>query len=463
MADDDLWGKFQALYDNDSMTHAAPTPAEPYMHPNVPIAVDTLRKFAHGGLVEAAGKDPGPMGFLSSDAANAALGAVNPMAGEGSWLQTLLGDIKPASAKEMAYWSNVSAKQTTDKLTTQYLMLGAKHGGTLEDVQKHFYDDVLAGGHPNLTGDQVTDILTKIAGSKMPGLKGVAYTALDEAPSWAQPDVVNGYLKAARGKGTNAADNYWSDVPNSEQDAHPAHFERAIEWLKRQGDPSVKTGTGKEPGLPEGFKFNLDLPDANLDYRDKFNTFGFHGTPRTAGGKEFDELLNPNEEIGLHFGTNNAAHDIMMGMNVEGRHLDKYSGDRFENMKRIYPLMAQTRNPLEMRDLGSWGPDNIGRELERLGWDKAEVRAAKTAAPASDPAARIQSLRKYIESKGYDSIKYVNQAEDPGSMSYITWKPVRSPWAMFDPANADSRKLMAGVAGASLLPAGLLSGRNDGQ
>ena len=193
-----------------------------------------------------------------------------------------------------------------------------------------------------------------------------------------------------------------------------------------------------------------------------FNIAAYHGTGKRSA--HFEEFENPKSQIGVHFGTKMAAHDIMGSLKNEWR-----------EGSRIYTAALKAHKPLRMHDLGSWYPDGIAEELKRLGFPKAEVNKAMQEGENAAGLAKadtvqggsskyyseknkIQSeaLRKLIEAKGYDSIIYKNAAEDVGSDSYIIWKlnNIRSQYAKFDPNKAHLNHLAASLA-AGGIPAGL--------
>ena len=75
-----------------------------------------------------------------------------------------------------------------------------------------------------------------------------------------------------------------------------------------------------------------------------------------------------------------------------------------------------------------------------------------------------QWLIDFLDSKGYDSIEYVNKVEDPGSISKIVFEPeqIRSPFAKFDPRKRKSRNILAsGVGGVSLGALGAIDGQSS--
>jgi hypothetical protein len=160
--------------------------------------------------------------------------------------------------------------------------------------------------------------------------------------------------------------------------------------------------------------------------------------------EELKRFGTPSAEIGIHAGSPKAANKF------GGAYLSSYDSNR------IYPLVMRAQNPLETGDLGNWGPRNIAGYLENHpefgsdeiskalgGQDPADIRG-------EGAVEQIQALRDLIRSKGYDSIKYQNNVEDPGHTSYIALDPkqLRSPWAAFK--DLDSRNLLAGLAGGAV-------------
>jgi hypothetical protein len=208
----------------------------------------------------------------------------------------------------------------------------------------------------------------------------------------------------------------------------------------------------KEPTAPPE-RVDRPLPAANEAFRKEFNIPGFHGTdkiiPTSEGYTSFKEFKNPEDlpaksyQLGIHFGTAQSAHDIH-GLATSEAPYSASTG------AHIFPLRARAHKPLELRDLGSWESYKVAPALIAKGFPEAEVHAAE--------AKGIKGLRQYIESKGYDSVRYENDAEHPGSYSYIVWDPsrLRVPWANFDPKKKDFANLMAGIGGGIILPAAMV-------
>ena len=203
-----------------------------------------------------------------------------------------------------------------------------------------------------------------------------------------------------------------------------------------------------------------------------YTTAAVHGTrkppynPKTGDWEwpkrlqeDFGGFKLPDTEIGVHYG----------GPRGAGNFTTFSHGDDYPGFPRKFPVALRANNPLEMRDLGSWGPEKVSLELERLGFPRDEImKARKTGYPVASSNEQIKGLRNYIESKGYDSIKYINKVEDPGHTSYIMFKSaendpryaqgVRVPWAKFDPSKKGSSDILSSIAGALGL-GGLAAGK----
>ena len=228
------------------------------------------------------------------------------------------------------------------------------------------------------------------------------------------------------------------------------------------------------------------LRDLALDkYKKEFDpeTY-YHGSTKTdieefKGGEEF-----------MHFGSPKAAQQ-------------RLEHKRFTNNSStgaIYPVKLRATKPLllkEQKFIGGfykWDPWNIERIWERIASDIGiagvtppskkkkliakekyyisleELNTAKEdgkfwkenfefdgvpfgKADELYEGGKKQWLIDFLESKGYDSIEYVNRNEDPGSISKIVFKPeqVRSKFAKFDPSKRQSGKILASTAGAGAL------------
>lgn len=185
-----------------------------------------------------------------------------------------------------------------------------------------------------------------------------------------------------------------------------------------------------------------------------FNIPLTHGTRAEDPFTEFklpEELQGGWPEVGVHGGSPIAA--------------KRFAGDTLYNESdkkpRVYPLVMRAQNPLETPDLGNWGPQKIATYLadNQSGlFPRHEIENAAGTSdlreidklPSGQQTAVMQNLRGLIKSKGFDSIKYKNNVEDPGHTSYIALDPsqLRSPWAAFK--DLQSRNLLAGLAGGAV-------------
>jgi hypothetical protein len=189
----------------------------------------------------------------------------------------------------------------------------------------------------------------------------------------------------------------------------------------------------------------------------------------SAIGTSADALKLPDDELGVHFGNPKQA-QVFSGDWVSG-----------QAAPRQYPVVVQTNNPLELPDIGTWHLEQIQEALNKANEGKLRGRAGFERQPDNPnafinlspetqgqfPLHEVQQLesiedaRNYLSSKGYDSIKYVNKAEDSGNNSYIKFTPspeapdfvsgVRSPFAAFDPAKIMRPELAAGIGGAAVV------------
>jgi len=81
----------------------------------------------------------------------------------------------------------------------------------------------------------------------------------------------------------------------------------------------------------------------------------------------------------------------------------------------VTPYFSLDKNGLFMPDAGNWYNDTVkGHLINIFPEDEAIIVAL--------PEEHALGIQQYIESKGYDHIAYVNQAEDHGSISILSWK-----------------------------------------
>lgn len=109
---------------------------------------------------------------------------------------------------------------------------------------------------------------------------------------------------------------------------------------------------------------------------------------------------------------------------------------------RVTPVVAKKDNAIAF-DFG--GQDWLARLYP-------SERAVKALGLKSDKSYGMEDLAKIARAKGYDMAAFKNMIDMGGlQMQYLPLKPnaVRSPWAKFDPAHAESGDIMAGLAGTA--------------
>tara|TARA_B100000497_G_C7615002_1_gene369338 strand:- start:185 stop:976 length:792 start_codon:yes stop_codon:yes gene_type:complete len=215
----------------------------------------------------------------------------------------------------------------------------------------------------------------------------------------------------------------------------------------------------------------------------------------------------------FHFGTPEAAYERLRDLRSvqdQGRSSDMVGS--------IYPVRLKAERPLTLEEntyagsLSSWNANNIWDRISseigisgatppnknnkqlavsKYGISSDELNTAKVTKKYKKPDGKTFTDNRYfaenfqfngvpfgeadeiypggkdrwiidfLNSKGFDSIQYVNKGEDPGSMSTIVLEPnqVRSQFANFDPAQAKSGKILASVP----LAAGALSSLSTGE
>jgi hypothetical protein len=246
----------------------------------------------------------------------------------------------------------------------------------------------------------------------------------------------------------------WEEMTPTEQGALVAAFSNP----KTHG-PTMKEFF-RESLTPEEYDYHFTvkdpkLPISPLAQERGYTTPVFHGTGKrdhnTPDFQEFDWKRGD----GFHMGTVRAAHDILGGGRSAG--------------SRIIPLLAKIQNPLHLpTDMGRWSdpsrwrqklanteewglkapagvpiytktgqfgstekfwPSEAARSLPEEHWRKlmdlsftAGVHTSRDFLPA---------LKDTLQSLGYDGISYVNNVEDPGSISYMLFDSaqVKVPWA----------------------------------
>ena len=177
----------------------------------------------------------------------------------------------------------------------------------------------------------------------------------------------------------------------------------------------------------------------------------YHGTlsPDLKEFKETDEFL--------HFGSSKAAQERLEDvrfMQDQGRTTDPVGG--------IIPVKLQAKNSLKLEEIpgggfykfAPWDAENIWKRITM----QTDISTAADNLSFLKSDSPKQWISDFLNSKGFDSIEYINKNEDPGSVSKIVFDPsqVRSVHAKFDPKKSKSGNILASVP-AGALATGALS------
>lgn len=130
----------------------------------------------------------------------------------------------------------------------------------------------------------------------------------------------------------------------------------------------------------------------------------FHATD-----KDFDSFDCTKGDLGSHFGNYEQANYVA----------DKRKG--YESGVRIIPVLLKMKNPLRLKDVGSFHADGVAFQLEKLGL----LRKGYGKKIESECDSDWKLRRKYnpiildaIINEGYDGVVYANKHEGFGD-SYI--------------------------------------------
>lgn len=178
-----------------------------------------------------------------------------------------------------------------------------------------------------------------------------------------------------------------------------------------------------------------------------FNQPAYHGTSAKV---PFEAFKLPEEEVGVHFGTKRAAGDRIGVRPDESADFVPLSAMPFRN----YLVNIKAQNPLALPDLGTWYLHRMVEGLKKhTTIPLKEINAAES----------IGDIRDLIHKHGYDSIAYVNEAEHPGSVSFVKMKPneIRSPFAKYKDLSSDN--LLAGLMGFGVVAPAVMQGKQNGQ
>lgn len=205
----------------------------------------------------------------------------------------------------------------------------------------------------------------------------------------------------------------------------------------------------------------------------------YHGTPKDF--TEFSDAIKSGDlgdgDFGIHVSSDPNAANVMhspmghLADQMPTRILDAERGGR------TMPLKAQMNKTLQLPDMGIWknpyayierfnraqgGNMNMREQtsdpefLGRLADEAKRIQRQQGVSEAQQTAQWQHKLKEMLQEAGYDSIKYLNNVESDGAPSYLLLDPrqLRSRFAAFDPAKANSKNLLASLAAAiGLAPA----------
>lgn len=195
----------------------------------------------------------------------------------------------------------------------------------------------------------------------------------------------------------------------------------------------------------ELFKIFDDKKDVNLEKKEVVKDgvdFVFEETPELAliGTKEqYSEYLNvifPNskiKDIVYHGSFNEEINSFLPGKIDVGIHFGslnaaKYKGEKSSSFK-IYPSMLNATKIKDVPELNMWTPDIMFKYMEKEGIigenEKNYFNSLYEKAPLNNYRDnKTDSQFEYIQNKlGVDTLKYTNNFEDKGSISYLVFSP----------------------------------------
>ena len=210
--------------------------------------------------------------------------------------------------------------------------------------------------------------------------------------------------------------------------------DKGIKLLERNGKP-LEDFAARRAGKAKPYK-ELAMDEASRMQRAQemgFDTPAVHWSRHGVDVSELDSgkfAIAPFDAIGTHTGTPEAAMKRFEGWS---------SPERGAGV--TYPVLIKNQKPYLDPEGKPWNEQKLTEHLREIGGYDSERADYKTL---------NAKLREKIFSE-YDSIPYINDVEDAGSISYITPpQNIRSRWAAFDPKNKDSANLLAGTTAAAV-------------
>jgi hypothetical protein len=138
----------------------------------------------------------------------------------------------------------------------------------------------------------------------------------------------------------------------------------------------------------------------------------YHATP-----EDFEDFEITGKNIGVHLGTKQAANDLAESSTESP---GSPEGDLNWNIRQV---LSGIKNPFKAKDTGFYesrvfldflDPEMKAKSLEKWPhWQRAGFMNGIT----------MGNIREWLQDLGYDGIVYENEAEDAGSLSYISFDP----------------------------------------
>jgi hypothetical protein len=167
------------------------------------------------------------------------------------------------------------------------------------------------------------------------------------------------------------------------------------------GLPSRSVEAG---GIPPNVRQILgDIQAREAEYNAK-GIPAYHGT--FADFDTFDK--GKSQDFGVHFGTQDQASQRLSVI------------DEDQTGGRVIPARLQVKNPLDVRDVMNWAPQDLAGQLMQKGvqFTPEEIATLNTANRQASNAI----IENALERSGYDALRYWNDYEGGGN-SYAVWKP----------------------------------------
>ncbi len=209
--------------------------------------------------------------------------------------------------------------------------------------------------------------------------------------------------------------------------------EKGIKLLERNGSP-IEDFAARRAGKAKPYREAMGLPMDEASRMQRAQEMGFD-TPAvhwSRHGVDVNELdsgkfaIAPFDAVGTHVGTPEAAMKRFEGW---------ASPERGAGV--TYPVVIKSKKPYLDPSGKPWNEQQLTEHLREIGgYDSARASYKEL----------NSKLRDKIFAE-YDSIPYINDVEDAGSISYIAPpQNIRSRFAAFDPSKKDSANLLAGLA-----------------